>query len=430
MKLASCLPALLLVTACTEPSGAVTGTLALDLIGTAPSGTSYRLRDATIAVEGPDSVQVWNTEDAPDRTSLSANVATGDYTAVVAAGWRLERLGGASATPVAATLVSDNPAHFTVAAQQRTAVPLRFRVDGDVVDMTQGYDITVTVDEPQAPVIVILNGGNFESTPPLQRSITVYPAAGDGDLAPLRTIAGPHTTLNSPIDLVVAGDRIIVCDIDAIDTFSLSASGDAAPVTRITGPHTGLISTQSVALWNDEIYVAQADQRILVFPRTASGDVTPSRVITAPLFNALHMAIDHGEIFMLSSQPGFEARVQVFPASATGTVQPTRTLRWAPPPDPLALGIAIRGGELFVATESSIDVLAADADGPVTPLRSLAPIFAVYQLAVFHDELYVPSFLANDIQVFPADASGSAVPTRTIAGPSTGLDGSIGVSVH
>jgi hypothetical protein len=436
MKLASCLLVPLLVassaalTACTAPPDTATGTLTLDLVGTAPSGTQYRLRDAKILVRGPDSTRLWDTEDMPDRTSLSADVSPGDYTAAVQGGWRLERLAGASATPVAATLVSDNPARFTVAGRRRTAVPLRFRVDGDVVDMTQGYDITITVDEPRSPVIVIGNSGNFDSDPPLQRSITVYPSDGEGDLAPLRTIAGPRTTLSDPIDLVVAGDRIIVSDVDAIDVFLLSASGDVAPTTRIAGPSTGLVSAQSIAVSNGEIYAVQNDQSILVFPLTASGDVPPSRRITSPWLNPFHTVIDHGEIYVLDSNPGFEARVLVFPASTDGAVLPTRTLRWAPPPDPLAIGLAIRGDELFVATESSIDVLPAGADGPVTPLRSLAPISGVFQIAVFHDEIYAPSFTTNRVMVFPADASGSVAPTRTIAGPSTHLDGPIGVSVN
>ena len=90
---------------------------------------------------------MWNTEDNIDRTSLSANVVVGAYTADLAAGWRLERLvQGQPPVNVTATLASANPAAFMVAPMMRTAVPLRFVVEGGVVDMSQGYDITIDVE--------------------------------------------------------------------------------------------------------------------------------------------------------------------------------------------------------------------------------------------------------------------------------------------
>jgi hypothetical protein len=416
------------LTACTGPlPGPTTGTITLDLVGTAPSGRSYRLRDATITVQGPGAVKVWNTEDAPDQTSLSADVAVGDYTALLADGWRLERIDGASATPVAAVLVSANPAQFAVAAHQRTAVPLRFRVDGDEVDMTQGYDITIVVDEPSPPVMAVLNGGDPGSVPPRQPSITVYPADGDGDRSPLRTIAGPNTTLQLASDLVVAGDRIIVCQRDAIVMFPITASGDVAPVARIAGPATGLTSARAIAVSNGEIYVFQGGQVVAVFPLTGNGNIPVTRrFIITGLLNPFHMLVDHGELYVVDTI-GNQTFVKVYPASAAGNVEPTRTLRWAPATDALALGLAIRGAELFVATEFTIDVLPAGADGPVTPVRSLSPTLGVFQIMEFHDEIYAANPFLGSVQVFSADASGTVAPTRTISGPSTQLDGPLAV---
>src|SRR5262245_58053163 len=123
------------------------GTIGLELVGQSPSGTVYRLRDAVITVQGPSSTTIWHTEDDPNRTSLSANVVIGDYAASVQDGWRLERLDGGIATTVAAQLASDNPVLFAVTPLQRTNVPLQFRVNAEVVDMSQGYDIVVTVQE-------------------------------------------------------------------------------------------------------------------------------------------------------------------------------------------------------------------------------------------------------------------------------------------
>jgi len=143
-------------TACVDADGSDLGTVSLNLVGQAPSGTVYRLRDAVIDVTGPSYSQTWNTEDDPDRTSLSADVAVGDYQAELAAGWRLERLAPPDPpVTVDATLLSDNPLPFTVSAGARTRVPLRFRVEDGVVALDQGYDIEIDVEEPAPPVVTL-----------------------------------------------------------------------------------------------------------------------------------------------------------------------------------------------------------------------------------------------------------------------------------
>ena len=92
-----------------------TGTVGVSLVGHGMSGAVYRLRDATITVSGASPTVVWNTEDDPDRTSLSADVNIGDYSAVLAPGWRLERIVmGQPPVDVVAQLLSPNPAAFTV----------------------------------------------------------------------------------------------------------------------------------------------------------------------------------------------------------------------------------------------------------------------------------------------------------------------------
>src|SRR5690349_10350797 len=153
------------IAGCVSPGEPELGAMTLNLAGQTASGNVYRLRDAVITVRGPTSTKVWNTEDNPDETSLSANVVAGDYTATLRDGWRIERVEGLSTTTLPAQLLSDNPVSFTVATNQRTAVPLRFRVDNEDVDLTQGYDITLVVDEPSPPVLVVANEGNNPPAP-------------------------------------------------------------------------------------------------------------------------------------------------------------------------------------------------------------------------------------------------------------------------
>ena len=158
-----------------------TGTLSANLVGSSPSGAIYRLRDAIITVQGP-ATMVFNSETDLDLTSLSANVGVGDYAAVLQDGWRLERVDGSITTPVVATLISDNPAFFTVVTRTRTSVPLRFRVEAEDVDMTQGYDIVIGIEEAARGTLVAINDsrGHLERIDPTTLTVTDIGALGVG----------------------------------------------------------------------------------------------------------------------------------------------------------------------------------------------------------------------------------------------------------
>src|SRR6185436_13207293 len=103
---------------------------------------------ADITVNGPSGSRVFHTDDDPNATHLSAHVLTGAYTADLADGWTVVRIEHGVATPVDATLISPDPAPFEVVANGTTNVPLRFRVDLDDVDFSEGdFDITVDIEE-------------------------------------------------------------------------------------------------------------------------------------------------------------------------------------------------------------------------------------------------------------------------------------------
>jgi hypothetical protein len=181
--------------------------------------------------------------------------------------------------------------------------------------------------------------------------------------------------------------------------------------------------------WNGEIYVAQA-RSISVFPLTGNGNIPPTRKIrNIEVFSPSHLVIAHGEIYLVDPIPFGDAQVKVFPASATGDVEPSRILHWAPARGHLAYGIAIRGGELLVSTETTVDALPADGNGPVAPLRSLS-LPGPLQLVAFRNELYLADWITDTLQVFAADATGGAAPTRTILGPSTQLAHPLAVFVN
>jgi hypothetical protein len=415
------------VSSCAATPGPAPGTLTVNLTGQAPSGTVYRLRHAIITVTGPDTHRIWNTEDDPSRTSLSDNVPAGDYDASLAPGWNLERIEGASATPVVAALASDNPVRFTVSPQRRTLVPLRFRVDTDVVDLAQGYDLVLTVDESPPQLIVAANVNDFESG-----SITVHEAHASGDAAPLRTIAGPLTTLTFPAGIAVTDDEIIVCDqdIDAIDFFPINASGNVAPSRQIVGSETGIELCTDVAVFDGELYVAQLHD-LLVFPITANGDAAPTRRISGFSIGQF-LAIDHGELYMADAGSS-GGKVSVFTLPVAEGARPTRSIE-----SDCASGITVADGELFVSngcdSPGEISVYPATANGSVEPLRTLGGdrtgLDSPQQIRLVRGALYVADISADRVLVFRGLASGDAPPVRALGGPQSGLSRPTGVAVR
>jgi hypothetical protein len=158
---------------CLDPDPApdpTTGQVDLALVGQAPDGTAYRLRNASITVTGPGNVVTFDTEDDPDRTAITQRLATGTYSLALGGSWRLERLDPGGPTPITASLLSTNPQGFFVLRDEVTRLALRFRVAGGEVELGEG-DIRIGVevvvgDDPHVQAVVaapatlgILEGG-------------------------------------------------------------------------------------------------------------------------------------------------------------------------------------------------------------------------------------------------------------------------------
>lgn len=135
---------------------------------------------------------------------------------------------------------------------------------------------------PSEPGWQYLRGsGTFQ--PP---SITVYRRDSSGNAEPLRTITGPKTDLNWPMQIAVneeSGDLYVANDMDnSVLVFRGTDNGDVAPVRKLKGPKTGIKNPTGVALdlKNKEVWVASmGNHSATVFPLTASGDVAPRRTI-------------------------------------------------------------------------------------------------------------------------------------------------------
>jgi hypothetical protein len=139
-------------------------------------------------------------------------------------------------------------------------------------------------------------------------SITVYHTGASGNTAPLATIAGANTQLDSPGplsedangDLYVANDHFILPA--SILVFKHGANGNVAPLRVITGPLTGLSTNYLEAVTVDQttgkIFAMLGTQNgggaseLVRFPPNASGNQAPLATTVNGLFSALELASD------------------------------------------------------------------------------------------------------------------------------------------
>jgi hypothetical protein len=115
--------------------------------------------------------------------------------------------------------------------------------------------------------------------------VAAFARLANGGAKPTRAIAGQKTLFTRTIhDMAYdpVRDEILVPQFFAFSilTFRGDANGNVPPVRKIFGPRTQLKNSQAVAVdWiHGEIFVPQ-DERVLVFPRDADGDVAPIRIL-------------------------------------------------------------------------------------------------------------------------------------------------------
>lgn len=117
----------------------------------------------------------------------------------------------------------------------------------------------------------------------------------------------------------------------SIQIYRGDADGEVAPVRIIQGPKTTLVNPDKVMMdhVNDEIYVPQGS-RVVVFDGRAQGDVAPKRVLgPIPGLGASIVDIDpvHNLLVVGGSAGGRGARFQIFDRTASGNVKPLRVIQ-------------------------------------------------------------------------------------------------------
>ena len=171
-------------------------------------------------------------------------------------------------------------------------------------------------------------------------------------------------------------------------------------------------------------------------------DRAPARTIADPnpVFRAIVIDSDHGEVLMANDKESAGTSVLVYPTQFPSTnriMEPSR--RIAGPKTDLGmvcgLAVSVKSGELYsVSGETgTLNVYALDATGNVGPARQLKGVMPRASAGVFldvkNDELFITTEHVNRISVYPRTFREDQEPLRFIQGPDSGLADPHGIYV-
>jgi hypothetical protein len=126
---------------------------------------------------------------------------------------------------------------------------------------------------------------------PLAQAILTFRGGANGEEPPIRVIQGPHTRIqggagqgNDKVSIDPVNNEIYIPVVpDSILVFDRTANGDVAPKRVLAGPNTQIrgLATSAVDPVRNLLFVSGGNG-ILIFDRTASGNATPKAVIRGP----------------------------------------------------------------------------------------------------------------------------------------------------
>jgi len=352
------------------------------------------------------------------------------------------------------------------------------------------YTVTPSVtwyafNPPSEPVVV--SGANFPVTEFVattelfvtdysDHAILVYAKNADGDIAPVRSIAGSNTGLYTPssVKLDTVNNEIFVVNQfydlssnlgDSITVYSGDADGNVAPIRTIAGANTGLLSDRAlppgpnpngpsgmiIDSWNNEIVVVNAyTHSILFFDRVADGNIAPNRTISG-LATGLDRPLDLA-LYVANNTLNNEIVVSNFTNSSItthlrtddGNIAPQRTIIGSNTNMLGPLGIVVDNNEIivanYVATSSLFSYITTylrTNNGNFAPQRTIeggstgldGPLLGI-SLDTGNDELAAAvRGSPPSIRIFNKTDDGNIAPQRTIVGPATQLKNPWGVTV-
>lgn len=203
------------------------------------------------------------------------------------------------------------------------------------------YAFGVALDSSQN--VYVTNGSGGSSG---QGSITVYSAGATGNVAPVSTIAGSKTKLDVPFGLALdTANNIYVPNYNsnALTVYAAGATGNVAPIQRIAGERTHIYDNHQVALGGGSIYTgSDLFGSVTSYPIGATGNVAPSWSVhgkRTKLSDPTGVAVDSGgNVYVTNAGP----TITVYAPGTGNNVKPIRTIKGANTKLDSPEGIAIR----------------------------------------------------------------------------------------
>ena len=296
---------------------------------------------------------------------------------------------------------------------------------------------------------------------------TVYAAAQSGRQAiditrqPIRTIRDMDP-IYSGVAVDTESDEVILVDNNnwAIRIFDRLENTPAnarfsEPKRVIQGPNTRIQYNNGVYVdsENGDIYSVETDggNKVVVFPRSAEGNVAPERIIEIP-HRGFSLAMDEeAEELLVGVQ--YPPEVAVFRKGARDDEGPLRSLQGESTRLSDVHGVAIDPVNklMFVNSwghvsdyatagsgrfeDESITVYPLEADGDTAPLRVIqgpqTQLNWASQMSIDVDrgEIFVANDIGHSVLVFKTTDEGNVAPTRVIKGAATGLANPAGIFV-
>jgi DNA-binding beta-propeller fold protein YncE len=253
--------------------------------------------------------------------------------------------------------------------------------------------------------------------------LVVFSRGAAGNVRPDRSLLTPHGTFGIAVDEARQEMFLTIQHDSAVVVYRKGASGEEHPLRLLQGDRTLLADPHGIAIdpVNGLLFVAN-------FGATHSSGTGPYRALD-DLASRLERA--H---WPLGPLPGtgryLPPSITVYPRDASGDVRPLRIIQGPNTRLNWPTGVAYHPArnELFVANDMdhSILVFRGDAAGDVAPIRVLRGARTLMQnpTGVFLDtknnELWVANFGNHSLSVYDIGAEGDTAPRRTIRSSPTG----------
>jgi DNA-binding beta-propeller fold protein YncE len=258
--------------------------------------------------------------------------------------------------------------------------------------------------------------------------MVVFSREQRGNVPPKRLLHTPHTTYGIAVDEPHQELFLTTQEGAAVSVFHKLASENDAPIRLLQGDKTLLADPHGLAVdsTRDLMFVTNfGSTATRVRVQVPEGEDPPGFESNKPNWPVLRDGAVPGTGRYLP------ASITVYPRDASGDVAPMRVIRgpktqlnW-----PTALAVDTRRGDLFVANDTGDSILVFNVtdDGDVAPKRVIKGPKSMVKspTGVFYDskndELWVSNFGNHTATVYKPDANGDVAPLRMIRSAPLGM---------